>query len=73
MRKSYITKIAYIPRHVVKDSEGDSLKPAKLEIWVGVRKYPLSVNDVAIIQSEAELEWLAHELSDWLNIPMEKA
>ena len=68
-----ITKIAYIPRHVVKDSEGDSLKPAKLEIWVGLIKYPLSVNDVAIIQSEAELEWLAHELSDWLNIPMEKA
>ncbi|MDB9445073.1 serine/threonine protein kinase [Anabaena sp. CS-542/02] len=68
-----ITKIAYIPRYVVKDAEGgDSLKPAKLEIWVGVTKYPLSVNHGAI-QSEAELEWLAHELSDWLNIPIEKA
>jgi serine/threonine protein kinase len=68
-----ITKIAYIRQYVVKDSEGaKTLIPAKLEIWVGVRKYPLSVNDGAI-QSEAELEWLAHELSDWLNIPIEKA
>ena len=80
-----ITKIAYIPRYVVKDSEGgDTLERARLEIWVGVKKYALSVDDSAIqsealsvirgaIQSEAELEWLAHELSDWLNIPMEKA
>jgi serine/threonine protein kinase len=68
-----ITKIAYIPQYVVKDSEGgETLKPAKLEIWVGVKKYPLSVNGGGI-ESEAELEWLAHELSDWLNIPMEKA
>ena len=78
-----ITKIAYIPRHVVEDASGGTLKPAKLEIWVG-KKYALSVDDSAIqskalsvirgaIQSEAELEWLAHELSDWLNIPMEKA
>ncbi|MDH6098551.1 serine/threonine protein kinase [Anabaenopsis sp. FSS-46] len=66
-----ITKIAYIPRYV-EDAMGDSVQPAKLEIWVGVTKYPLSVNDGAI-QSEAELEWLAHELSDWLNIPIEKA
>ena len=49
-------------------SEGDKTSvPAQLEIWAGVHKYTLSVNSGSI-QSEAELEWLAHELSDWLGM-----
>ncbi|GAX36076.1 serine/threonine protein kinase [Nodularia sp. NIES-3585] len=66
--KDSINKLVYIPRHFTKDSEGDKTPvPAQLEIWAGVQKYALSVNSGAI-QSEAELEWLAHELSDWLRI-----
>ena len=53
---------------------------AQLDIWAGVQKYQLGVNlsiksedklewlTFGGIQSEAELEWLAHELSDWLGM-----
>jgi serine/threonine protein kinase len=62
-----ITKIVYIPQHFLKDSEGNRTNiPARLDIWVGVKKYP--GGNIAL--SEAELEWLAHELSDWLGIPI---
>ncbi|MBE9053885.1 serine/threonine protein kinase [Nostocales cyanobacterium LEGE 11386] len=63
-----ITKLVYIPKHFTKDSDGDKTSvPTQLDIWAGVHKYQLSANSGAI-QSEAELEWLAHELSDWLGI-----
>ncbi|BDI17329.1 serine/threonine protein kinase [Nostoc cf. commune SO-36] len=65
-----ITKLVYIPKHFTKDSEGTRIAvPAQLDIWVGVKKYQLG--DISgAIKSEAELEWLAHELSDWLNLPI---
>ncbi|MEA5582521.1 serine/threonine-protein kinase [Nodularia harveyana UHCC-0300] len=66
--RNSITKLVYVPRHITKDSDGDKTTvAAQLEIWAGVRKYQLSVNSGAI-ESEAELEWLAHELSDWLDM-----
>ncbi|MBI1242458.1 MAG: protein kinase [Nostoc sp. RI_552] len=65
-----ISKLVYIPRHVTKDSEGDKISvPPQLDIWAGVHKYPLRM-DSGSIQSEAELEWLAHELSDWLGVEL---
>ncbi len=66
-----ITKLVYIPRHLTKDSEGAKTQvPAQLEIWAGVQKYQLGTNTA--IQSETELEWLAQELSNWLNIPIQR-
>ena len=66
-----ITKLVYIPKHLTKDSGGDMIQvPAQLEIWAGVKKYQLGNN--TNIQSETELEWLAHELSAWLNLPIER-
>jgi hypothetical protein len=65
-----ITKLVYIPKHFTKDSEGTRIAvPAQLDIWVGVKKYQLGGAGGAI-KSEAELEWLAHELSDWLGLPI---
>ncbi|MEH2048427.1 serine/threonine protein kinase [Nostoc sp.] len=65
-----ITKLVYIPKHFTKDSEGTRIAvPAQLDIWVGVKKYQLGGSGGAI-KSEAELEWLAHELSDWLDLPI---
>jgi serine/threonine protein kinase len=64
-----ITKLVYIPKHFTKDSEGTRIAvPAQLDIWTGVKKYQLG----GWIQSEAELEWLAQELSHWLGIPIER-
>ncbi|WP_414575824.1 serine/threonine protein kinase [Anabaena sp. CCY 9402-a] len=66
-----ITKLVYIPKHLTRDSSGDKTQVSpQLEIWAGVQKYQLG--DTTVIQSEAELEWLAHELSDWLGIPIQR-
>lgn len=63
-----ITKLVYIPKHFTKDSEDTKIGvPPQLDIWVGVKKYQLGGISGAI-KSEAELEWLAHELSDWLDL-----
>lgn len=63
-----INKLVYTPKYFTKDSDGDKTQvPAKLVIWAGVEKFEFDVNNVTI-QSEAELEWLARELSDWLGI-----
>ncbi len=37
-----------------------------LRIWAGKRKYELSSNSISV----AELDWLAYELGDWLDLPI---
>ena len=65
-----ITKLVYIDNHFTRDFEGNRFQvPAQLEIWAGVQKYEIGINN-GIVKSEVELEWLAHELSDWLGIPI---
>ncbi|MBW4617585.1 MAG: serine/threonine protein kinase [Desmonostoc vinosum HA7617-LM4] len=65
-----IIKLVYVPKHFTKDSDGSQTRvPAQLDIWAGIRKYQIG-GDNGGIQSETELEWLAHELSDWLGIPV---
>ncbi|MEH2383230.1 MAG: serine/threonine-protein kinase [Nostoc sp.] len=67
-----ITKLVYIPKHFTKDSEGTRIAvPAQLDIWVGVKKFQLGGISGAI-KSEAELEWVADELSDWLGLPIQR-
>ncbi len=67
-----ITKLIYTPQHFTKDSVGNrSQVPAQLDIWAGIQKYELGGTD-NLITSELELEWLAHELSDWLGIPIQQ-
>lgn len=66
-----IRKLVYTKKHWAKDAEGSRTQvPAQLDIWAGVQKYHLGINTA--IQSEAELEWLAHEISDWLGIPIQQ-
>lgn len=68
-RKKYIHKLTYIPRHFVKYSNGEKTEVfAQLIISAGIRKYKLQ--DGGAIASEFELEWLASELSNWLNVPI---
>ncbi|QJB47115.1 serine/threonine protein kinase [Dolichospermum flos-aquae] len=68
LSRENIDKLVYTPRYFTKDSDGDKTQvPAKLVIWAGVEKFEFDVNTFTI-KSEAELEWLARELSDWLGI-----
>ncbi|MBD2435205.1 serine/threonine-protein kinase [Nostoc sp. FACHB-110] len=68
--KENISKLAFIHQHFTKDSEGNrTTVPAQLDIWIGVKKYSFG-GKTAIVLSEAELAWLAHELKDWLDIPL---
>jgi serine/threonine protein kinase len=65
-----ITKLVYTLHHFTKDLEGNRFQvPAQLDIWAGVQKYEIGINN-GIVNSVVELEWLAHELSDWLGIPI---
>ncbi|MGB3642450.1 MAG: serine/threonine-protein kinase [Rivularia sp. (in: cyanobacteria)] len=64
-----INKLTFIPRHFVKNDRGEKTQVfAQLIISTGVRKYKLQ--DGGAIANESELEWLASELSDWLNLPV---
>jgi hypothetical protein len=58
-----IDKLVYIPKYF-------SGIPT-LCIWSGEQKYQFSMTKkYSLFKSEAELEWLAHELSDWLDLPI---
>ncbi len=65
-----INQLVYIPQHLTKDMNGESVVNAKLVIWIGVEKLEIKVGDY-IIKSEYELKWLADELSNWLGIELE--
>jgi serine/threonine protein kinase len=65
-----ITKLVYIPQYFTKDSEGNRVDvPPQLDVWSGIYKYQLGGTSGGI-KHEAELEWLANELSDWLDLPI---
>lgn len=65
-----IFRLQCTPRFYRRDSEGDrvEVKP-QLNIWVGTQKYELGANGLL---SEPEIDWLAQELSDWLDIAITK-
>ncbi|HBE19371.1 MAG TPA: hypothetical protein DEG17_16945 [Cyanobacteria bacterium UBA11149] len=59
-----IKKLVYIPEISIEASENtDRYDNAKLIIWAGAREYKLS-------GTNAEMEWLGQELSNWLNLPI---
>jgi serine/threonine protein kinase len=56
------------PRHDISKVELEYLGDAKrrIIIWAGTQRYELGgYGDI----TEPELDWLAHELSDWLRVP----
>jgi serine/threonine protein kinase len=67
-KPSPTTGIIKLQRHNylhLKDSDGKSTKYSPtFQIWVGKNKYQFDS------LSEPELDWLAQELSDWLNLPV---
>ena len=61
-------RLFYKPQHLTVPSgqNGSILIPANFVIWAGVEKFEFKIDKS--IKSEAELEWLARELSDYLKI-----
>ncbi|MBD2679624.1 MULTISPECIES: serine/threonine-protein kinase [Nostoc] len=69
--REHITKLVYIPKHSQTGFLGAKIEvPPQLTIWAGTRKYQLC-GAGSSMNSEAEVQWLAHELSDWLGIPIQ--
>jgi serine/threonine protein kinase len=68
-----VTSVKYIKRRFKKSSKKFEINP-QLIIWAGVQKYVLNGKyetvDSLHSLTEPELEWLAHELSLWLRIPL---
>jgi serine/threonine protein kinase len=65
-----ITKLVYIPKTLTTDSEGNRFEVSpQLILWAGVHKYQLGGRR-GLTESEPEIEWLAHELSSWLGVPI---
>ncbi|MBD2384558.1 serine/threonine protein kinase [Cylindrospermum sp. FACHB-282] len=67
-----ICMLQRIRKYVQKDFARTSYQvKAQIIIWAGKRrKYEIGGNDELI--TEPEIDWLAHELSDWLGIPIRK-
>lgn len=65
-----IYKIERTDSYFKKDGEGNRMYvPPSLIIWTGMRKYEINRN-VRRYLSDPELDWLANELSEWLDIPV---
>lgn len=65
-----ISKLEIAQPYFKKDSDGDrvEVKP-QLLIWAGTRKYGYFGSEML---TQPELDWLAQELSLWLNLPIMK-
>jgi hypothetical protein len=63
-----ITKIELCPLSYNRDSEGGNVAvPPQINIWAGTKKFSLGGGDSL---TAPELDWLAQELSNWLNLPI---
>ena len=65
-----ITNIELCPLSYNRDSEGGNVAvPPQINIWAGTKKFSLGGGDSL---TPPELDWLAQELSHWLNFPIAK-
>ena len=71
--RKHISKIEIIPitSYICNDSMGSTgYHPSQLNIWVGTKKIDIDSKDRL---TPMEKDWLLNELSDWLNLPSNKA
>ncbi len=62
-----INKLIYIPRYLTHNGEQIVETPPKLRIWLGTKNYEIKGNNS---MTDTEIEWIAKELSNWLDIPI---
>jgi hypothetical protein len=72
--KREITKLIFTREHFYRDAEGGRVnRPAALKLEIGAKSIELGGRQGDIqggIESEAEMEWLAFEVSEWLDKPL---
>ena len=68
-RRRDITKIEYISRSYTKNEQGNRLYYPQIVIWAGAQKCEFGGS----MTNEVDLEWLAGELSDWLELPLTRS
>jgi hypothetical protein len=64
--KREITRVIFTCEYTVHDSDGNSQMPAELKIETKTKSIAIGGSQ-GIIKHEAEVEWLASEVSEWLN------
>ncbi|WP_310488915.1 hypothetical protein [Chamaesiphon sp. VAR_69_metabat_338] len=65
-----ITQLIFTREHFDRDSDGDRVsKPATMKIELGVKSIQLGGMQGGI-EHESEMEWLAFEVSEWLDKPL---
>jgi serine/threonine protein kinase len=65
-----ITKIELIRLSYRKDPQQEKVEvSSQINIWVGIKKISLGTKNSL---TALELDWLAHDLSNWLNLPIVK-
>ena len=69
-RRQDISKLEQTKKSFMRDSDNQlyEVKP-RLNIWAGIHKYELGGNGLL---TEPELDWLADELGNWLEMPITK-
>jgi serine/threonine protein kinase len=65
--RQYVGKVELIRSFFGRDGEPYALNNAQLNLWVGTKK--IKLNEQNILTSP-ELDWLAEELSDFLDLPI---
>jgi hypothetical protein len=69
--RSEIKKIVFTRKYSGHDRYGNPQKnPAKLQIYAGSKNIILG-GSTSEIKHEAEIQWLAHEISNWLDIHLD--
>ncbi|MBD1833224.1 serine/threonine protein kinase [Cyanobacteria bacterium FACHB-472] len=63
-----ITMLEHTRKYLTTGHRGREVEVSpRVIIWAGTQKYELVTDEV---MTEPELNWLAHELSDWLKLPI---
>ena len=67
-KRSQLTKLERTKTYYRENAKGHRFKvKSQINIWAGDKKFPLGGNGLL---SDIELDWLAYELSEWLDLPI---
>jgi hypothetical protein len=70
--KAAIRRLVYIPRHAARDTRG-KVVIIPSQILLRFHAFPAyEINAIDLKLTDADMEWLAYELSEWLGLPLDR-